>query len=491
MQLNSIYPKFPPGLECSLTPRPDQVEDFLQLLQWPQGANYSQVGTGKSLVSYLYLTAKLMEGKNILIVMPPPLLPQYIHNFKVITYEGAPCAVARLHPEPKPRHAQMDKWDLSGWPPILAMSYQMYVKYHKSLMTAGYDCIIADEAHMVSNVSTKNFSALFQHVWGKGADLLLMTATPTTTELRSAYGQIRLRSPKAYSALSQFERMHCIFAHKELSTGKMVPEIVGYKDVETINQHLMDKAVRRRAKDVLSLQELNVIDHQVLLHPKHSELYRRLLEEWMLELGDELLVARNKQALRQMALQIITNLQAYTEEALQDEPVANLLAIADSVNLAETKLLVFCNFRATVEKLAGVFANYNPALIYGDSNVQRNVDKLLTDDTCRVGILNFQSGGAGFNLQSVAHHIVMYEAIGSPGMVEQAIGRAHRGGQEHPVIVWIFRYNRTISTKLFKKNFGRAEDIKRSLSDTECFVDFLTSSDTVTTADELRAELGI
>lgn len=474
--------------DMTLEPRTDQLEDLAELLKWDKSANYSQVGTGKSLVAYLYIMKKLTQDKRVVVIMPPPLIPQFILNFKKFLPENT-YWLARLHEDRTLRHQEMDMWDRVGWPDVLFLSYQLYVKYQGTLSSVKqYKVLVADEAHAISNATTKTFQKVFMHVYSKNLDLLVMTATPTTTELQTAYGQIRLRIPAAYASLSQFERMHCEYAQKDIGrNGKQAKQIVGYKAIDVINSNLMRQAVRRRARDVLSLDAPTVIDHSVVLSRDHSELYRSLLESWMLEMGDEVLVARNAQALRQMALQIITNVAKYTDQNIYDEPLENLLAIIDKIDMTKTKLLVFCNFQDTVVKLNKALRKYNPALVYGASNTQKEVAKLLEDDTCRIGILNFYSGGAGFNLQGVAHTIVVYEAIGSPGMTEQAIGRVHRGGQVDPVVVWIFRYARTISKKLFDKNFHRAQDIKQSLSDTECFVDFLTDREPT----NLKEDLGL
>lgn len=472
MQLNRYIKNAPEDWTIDLTPRTDQLEALAALLSWKRSADYSEVGTGKSLVSYLYIITKLLDGKKVLVIMPPPLIGQYLENFKMV--KGHNYSIGVLHKVKGKRHDIMDDWDTQGWPDVLAMSYQLYVKYASSCQQ--YSVVVADEAHALSNVATKAYQKAFIHTYSWNADLLLMTATPCTTELKSAYGQIRLRNMQAYTSIDQFERKHCIFAANEIASGKKIKTIVAYHDIAGIQEHLMAQAVRRRAKDVLSLKELNIFNHSVYLSRDHEQLYQRLLNEWMLELGEEVIVAKNQQALRQLALQTITNPARFSEEAIDDEPLANLLAVMGSIDTSKTKVLVFCNFRDTVRKLDRELAHLNPALIYGDSNVPKNVEKLLTDDTCRVGILNFQSGGSGFNLQSVAHHIIVYEAIGSPGMIQQAIGRVHRGGQEHPVLVWIFRYAMTMSTKLFNKNFKRADDIRVSLSDETSFVDFIDNS---------------
>lgn len=471
-----------------LEPRSDQISDAADYCQWDHSGNFGQVGTGKSLTSYLYTMHHLNAGRKVLVIMPPALISQYRRNF-LAQVTGHPYTTAVLHKDMKKRHKEMDGWDETGWPDVLYVSYQLFIKYSSSFKKGGYSCLICDEAHTISNPTTAGFQKVFAYVHGRsGAQLHLMTATPTITELQTAYGQIKLKDPKAYGSLDQFNRMHVDTFTKMITTtdkvtGKekeiKVPTIAGYKQIEELNKKLMYHAKRRTQKEVLSLKDPTLIDHQVFLSDNHEELYQRLLLERMLELdNDELLIAKNASALRQMALQIITNPHKYQPEGErfkldEIEPLQVLLALVDMMDLTETKLIIFCHFKDTVKMLAGLFEQYNPALIYGESNTDKNVDKMLHDESCRLGILNFQSGGAGFNLQSVSHQIIVYESTGSPGMLEQGIGRVHRNGQENPVVVWLMRYGVSVSAKLMTKAFSRAENIKDSLGDEVAFTDFV------------------
>jgi SNF2 family DNA or RNA helicase len=488
MNDDKIKPLVGSGVSLSLTPRPDQLEDALDYIQWPLSANFSQVGTGKSLVSYLYTMYHLNQGRKVLVIMPPPLISQYRRNF-LEQVKGHPYSTGVLRKDRAKRHNEMDNWDETGWPDVLYVSYNLFIKYSSSLRAAGYVAVICDEAHCISNPATIGFQRVFGFVHrGGNYTLHMMTATPSPTELRVAYGQIKLKDPRAYGSFDQFDRMHVDYEprmitieDKKTGDDKQIKKMVisGYKNVEQLHEKLMFHAKRRLQKEVLSIAAPTLIDHIVPLSKKHEALYQKLLLERMLELdNDELLIARNSSALRQMALQIITNPWKFQTEAEQFkleevEPVQVLLALIDTVDLETTKLIVFCHFKETVSLLAKLLSKYNPALIYGDSDTDKNVDKMLHDDTCRLGILNFQSGGAGFNLQSVCHQVIVYESTGSPGILEQGIGRVQRGGQEHPVVVWLMRYGMSESGRLLTKAFARAEAIKISLGDETAFTDFV------------------
>lgn len=465
VRLNEIFKDLyiPDTVTVSLEPKPYQLEDVYKSIEWHRSANYSEVGTGKSLVSYLWIMNKLYSGKKVVVVMPPALIGQYVRNFNVI--EGHHFKIKTLLKNRSKRHSEMDVWDEEGWPDVVVMGYQLFTRYRKSLHN--YKAMVCDEAHVIANPATQAFQATYQILFKWNMDLLLMTATPCTTELRSAYGHIRLKTPEVYNGLDHFDRIHTVW---QIGAPHKTP--AGYRDIPTIEAHLNRFSVRRRQSEVLDLANPTLVEHWVDLDYKHAEVYQTLLEQRILELGDEIIVAKNQQALRQMALQLITNIERFSDVLLDDNPLDNLKEIVEAIG--GEKLAVFCHFQGTVEKLQKEFKKLNPAVVYGKSDVQANVDKFLTDPTCRLIILNYQSGGAGFNLQSDCHYVVFYEPSGSPGMLQQALGRVQRSGQTKPVVAWVFRYAATISSKLLSKAFSRAEDIKTVMNDDMSFVDYLS-----------------
>ena len=491
MLLNNLLPHLgiPDEVLLHQTPRDYQLADYKTLSAQDRGANYSEVGTGKSLVSYLYLMDKLYSGGKLIILMPPGLLKQYRSEFiKIVT--GHPFEFSLMLKDKQKRNIAMDGYDKDCWPPIIGMSYQLFNKYYKFFSQQGYYTgVICDEAHCLGNVKTKTFVSVCFFMQSKpNRSLLMMTATPMQTEIQSAYGQIKLKNPSAYVSLDQFDRMHTVYEPRMVKVRdkkgdlreRKIQTIIEYKNLEQLSEKLLEGAVRRKARDVLPLEAPTIIDYEVMLYAEHEKLYQTLLQERMLDMGnDELKIADNSSALRQMALQLITNPNKFRpeDEPLPQEdiaPLETLLDLVGSMPLHETKLIIFCHFKETVRYLNDVLKEYNPALVYGDSDTDKNVDKLLHDDTCKVGILNFASGGAGFNLQPVCYLAIVYEAIGSPGMIEQGLGRIQRSGQTQPVRVWIFRYGMSLSSALLNKAINRAGGIKETLKDDTCFVDFLT-----------------
>lgn len=452
---------------CMQDPRGYQLTDLKKLLSWQRAADFSEVGTGKSLKSYLYIIYKVLRGGKVVVVMPPPLLPQYISQFEEI-FPDLDFDMQNFTMPAKKRHALLDEIETLGiLPDVSFMSYQMFVKMHRFFIDHKMDVLICDEAHAIKTVTTKNFTSIYKYLtWADGA-FLEMTATPITAELRDAYAHIQIKSPHLYPSLRAFDTKHTIY--KDVGD---FPKIVGYRDEDLIRQRINFQAVRQRACEVLSLEEPMIVEQRIDLSGPHIKLYKKLLKERILELGDRLLIGENPQKLRQMALQLVTNVQDYTETKIVDEPLNMLKAIMDTIG-PDKKILVFCNYRSTVEKLAIEFQHLNPATMYGGSNVPKNADKFNNDETTRIGIANYRSGGAGLNLQARCHNVCFYEPTGVPAELTQAMGRVQRSGQTEVVNAWLFRYTGTISVRLIDSALKRTVGIKEVMQDKESVLDAL------------------
>ncbi len=441
------------GVACIQTPREDQLEDFTSAINNKRFSDFSEVGTGKSLKSYLYILHHLLEGRKVVVVMPPPLIPQYITEFERI-FPGQPFQYMNFNVPLKKRNRRIHE----GIPELVFMSYQMFVKYSRKLTS--HEVLVADEAHALKSESTTIFRVVQQHLHTTDGYFLEMTATPCKVGLHDAYGHIRLKFPREYRSYNDFERKHISYA---LVAG--YKKIVGYREKAKLSETLNRCSARRLSSDVLDLDKPNLIEHHIDIEEEHRAIYTRFMRELFLEIGDELITALNSSSLRQHALRIVTQVEKYTEGKVVDAPLENLMSIIDSLDLKKTKLLIFCHFRDTVEKLQELLEGYNPAVIYGGSNTKRNAEKFLTDDTCRVCIPNYKSGGAGFNFQSVCHNIIMYEPVGVPAELAQAIGRCHRGGQTEVVNVWVFNYYRTLFSRMVDTALERDVEIKTLMGD--------------------------
>ena len=97
------------------------------------------------------------------------------------------------------------------------------------------------------------------------------------------------------------------------------------------------------------------------------------------------------------------------------------------------KLIVFCFLKEVVAALKQEFRD--AVTVTGDDNDRQKqwaVDRFQTDDSCRLIILNYKSGGVGLTL-TAASNVLFIEQPWTAADCNQAEERAHRNGQKNAV----------------------------------------------------------
>jgi len=108
----------------------------------------------------------------------------------------------------------------------------------------------------------------------------------------------------------------------------------------------------------------------------------------------------------------------------------------------DDKTLIFCQFVKEMDIYAEVLEKegYNSVRLDGNmSTLERDsaVTRFKTDPAVTVFVIQINTGGQGINLQA-ANRIFIMSPNWNPAIEYQAIGRAHRTGQEKPVYVTKF-----------------------------------------------------
>lgn len=462
----------PITLEGDYEPRSYQIEDFELAKRLKVSGNWSEVGTGKSLVSYLYVAWHIQQGRKVIVAMPASLTTQYVLGL-LDTLEAMTPYVGFLTGNKKKREKALAEYEKLGWPDVIVCGFGQFVMYQNLFNEKGFSVLVVDEAHVLCTLTNKMYVAVAGAIRRKRWCALIMTATPHLSELAKAYGIISLTNPDAYLDFNHFETEHIDYL--SIDTGNRAVAIIdNYRAVDLINKNLMTNAVRRRRSEVLSLADPTIINHHISLDEKHEAAVMRVLDAWLLNMTPEKVeYLENPQKARMVALSAIANPEKFTDGIAcdwEDEPMQNLRSIQEQL---DSKLVVFCYFRDTINKLAKEFAHLNPAIIMGGADNAAQSEKFKNDPTCRIVFAQYKPGGAGHNWQKASCYVVFYEPIADVAMLNQAIGRVDRSGQELPVVVWFFVYNLQITKKLVKKAGERAQLLQQALGDSTNYTQFL------------------
>ena len=127
--------------------------------------------------------------------------------------------------------------------------------------------------------------------------------------------------------------------------------------------------------------------------------------------------------------------------------------IAETIADKQEKVLVFTQFRETIEPLAAYLATVfgRPGLIlHGGTPVkqrQQLVTRFEQDEDLPFFVLSLKAGGTGLTLTS-ASHVVHFDRWWNPAVENQATDRAFRIGQKRNVLVHRLIWRGTLEEKI-------------------------------------------
>ncbi|GFH39156.1 DEAD/DEAH box helicase [Streptomyces pacificus] len=388
-----------------------------------------EVGLGKTIEAGLVLSELRMRGlaDRTLVLTPAGLVEQWREELE--RKFGLPTAIARGQGWTE---ADSDR------PVVLASIAAARREPLKSRLTESqWDVVVADEAHRLRNprsASGKLARAL------RARYLLLLTATPVENRLQDLYELVSLVAPGLLGTPAQFRQRHA--GSGADASAPRNPAELRARTREVMVRH------RRSEVEVLLPQRLA---ETVLVAPsrEEAELYAgiaaRIREEAEGASSARLLTLRGLTRLAGSSPQAAaptlakvgwTDLAALAREIEGSTKADLLLERLRRHNGQGEKVLVFTAFRRTLEALAARLEREGvPAAVYHGSLSRRDKEAAVAAfrDSAPV-LLSTESAGEGRNLQ-FCHVMANVDLPWNPMQIEQRLGRLHRVGQEHDVVL--------------------------------------------------------
>lgn len=133
-----------------------------------------------------------------------------------------------------------------------------------------------------------------------------------------------------------------------------------------------------------------------------------------------------------------------------ENPKLEMLGTLISSSPSKSKLLVFNEFILSGDMIAEFLEEEKIGYVrlYSGTKDKRAVlDTFLKDESCKIFLVNSQSGSVALNLQ-VANYVIFYESPVSPIVRKQAEKRVHRSGQKKRVYIYDLVGYKTIDEKI-------------------------------------------
>lgn len=214
--------------------------------------------------------------------------------------------------------------------------------------------------------------------------------------------------------------------------------------------HYTSDSILRRTKDLVQsdMPAKTIRDIEIELTPAQRAAYDRAENEGVVhlnELGDTITIQHVFQLV--MRLKQICNFDPVTGDSAKLE---QLLTDMEEVAESGHKAIVFSQWVEPLQVLAQALSRYGALQFHGKIPHQQRtaiLDRFRDDPHCHVLLMSYGTGSVGLNLQ-FANYVFLFDRWWNPAVEDQAINRAHRLGQKHPVTVTRFLSSNTIEQRI-------------------------------------------
>ena len=400
---------------------------------------YAEPGCGKTYMSTVAALYKTLTEPDLakFVILPPVLINSWYRWLqkiggigRVVIYRGTPEERAKI--------------DLRGADWVI-MSIVIFKKDRARLERefGGRPKLgIIDEAHSVKNVASGNHKNVRDFF--KGEQLMLLTGTPISNPT-DVYGYVKLISPIVYLSYQMFRNLHVV---EEDFFGK----VTKWGNLDLLKKNLLISSCRMLKEDVLvGLKEPVYTPIHYELEPEHRRLYQKLMDEQILKLDSGGVIdATGATRLYNAAQQIVCNFAHFSGDTGKRSAGFDVLdTVIEELGMdagSDRKLVVFSLYKMTNRAVVSYLKAYGAVACYSEvsrTQQDKNVDRFLTDPTCKVLVAQPLSAGFGLNLQDVCSDVLFMETPVVPSHFHQAVARVYREGQKRTPNVRIALAERT------------------------------------------------
>jgi len=387
------------------------------------------MGLGKTTSTIL---AALETGaKKILIVCPASLKINWQREIE--NYSDRPVFIA----EGKKFSTEHD---------FVIVNYDILKNFHDSdpkkkdeslLSQSGFELVILDEAHMISNVQAQrtkiinSFAKKVDRVW-------LLTGTPMTSRPMNYYNLLNLIESPVAQNWKAYAIRYC--QGFQFTAGKRkVWNVMGASNLEELRDRTSKQILRRLKEEVLDLPDKIITPVYLRLKSKEYEDLMGEYYEWYDKNPDE-----------SSSLTVQFSKLMKVRKVIANEKTKQTIDFAENILEQGKKVIIFTNFTDTLQT---IYQHFGKQAVYLDGSCsnsmrQQSVDSFQNDDKIRVFVGNLKAAGVGLTL-TAAEVVIMNDLSFVPAEHAQAEDRAYRYGQKSNVLVYYPLFENTIEGAIY------------------------------------------
>lgn len=147
-------------------------------------------------------------------------------------------------------------------------------------------------------------------------------------------------------------------------------------------------------------------------------------------------------------LELVSGHLKDSNDAVTEYPTGKIACVEDILDSTEDKVVIFCNYRASIDRVAKLCEKKGKTVIYDGRSTTDTWREFQFGDA-KYLICQYQSGGVGIDLYA-GHITIFYEPSLSSLLMEQAKARTRRKGQEHKCLYYWLTTKGTLEEKVVK-----------------------------------------
>jgi SWI/SNF-related matrix-associated actin-dependent regulator 1 of chromatin subfamily A len=345
---------------------------------------------------------------------------------------------------------------------FVIINYDIIKNFHdpkkkddSQILRADFDLVIIDEAHYIKNAQAQR-TKLINDLVKKVDRLWLLTGTPMTSRPIDYYNLLSLiDSPVAKNWMAYVIR-YCQGYQFKVGPRK-VWNVMGASNLEELRDRTLGLTLRRLKEDVLDLPDK-------IITPVYLRLKSKLYEEVM---GDYYnWYEKNPEESKSLTVQF-TKLTK-VRQIIADEKIAQTIELAENIIEQDKKVIIFCNFTDSLNKICEHFGKIAVKLDGSMSKGERqlSVDQFQENEKVKVFVGNIKAAGVGLTL-TAAEAVIMNDLSFLPSDHSQAEDRAYRFGQKNNVLVYYPIFENTIEGIIYDILANKKQVISTILGDNQ------------------------
>ena len=421
-------------------------------IQWLQmlhhygfgGILADDMGLGKTLQAIAFLSSHMHEKSRVLILAPSGLIYNWADEFQKFAPNLDVAVVHGLKPY---REA------------ILAEKHQVYVTSYATFrqdseiyQDLSFDFLFLDEAQVMKNAQTKIAKTLRKFVV---PSVFALSGTPIENNLGELWSIFQIVLPGLLPAKKDFTKL----------------------PAERVAQFIKPFVMRRKKEEVLTeLPDLIEVVYKNELEDQQKAIYLAQLQQ-MQERIEHVTAAefqRNRveiltglMRLRQICDTPALFMEDYKGDSGKLDSLRDLLS---QIAEGNHRVLIFSQFRGMLDRIEEELPQLGLTSfkITGSTPSQdrQEMTKAFNQGERDVFLISLKAGGVGLNLTG-ADTVVLVDLWWNPAVESQAIGRAHRMGQEQAVEVYRLVTRGTIEEKIQELQEQKRNLVSEVLDGTE------------------------